>query len=69
MGRVRTLGIGPMGLAPASIPDTFSAMRPLLLASVLFCGTSLMACQGPDKDAAYQVEEPATVSLAITGMT
>jgi hypothetical protein len=44
-------------------------MRPLLLASVLFCGTSLVACQGPDKDAAYQVEESATVSLTITGMT
>lgn len=44
-------------------------MRQLLVASALFCGTSLVACQGPDKDAAYQVEESATVSLAITGMT
>jgi hypothetical protein len=44
-------------------------MRRLLLASVLFCGTSLVACQGIDKDAVYQVEESATVSLTITGMT
>jgi hypothetical protein len=44
-------------------------MRQLLLASVLLCGTCLVACQGPNKDSAYQVEESATVSLAITGMT
>ncbi|MDP6385653.1 MAG: hypothetical protein QGI93_05595 [Planctomycetota bacterium] len=44
-------------------------MRQLLVALVLFCGTSLVACHGPNKDATYQVEGPATVSLAITGMT
>ena len=44
-------------------------MRQLLVASVLVCGTSLVACHCPNKDAAYQVEESATVSLAITGMT
>ncbi|GEM_PF-2416502 len=44
-------------------------MRHILLASLLFCGTALVACQGPDQDAAYQIEESAEVSLAISGMT
>ena len=64
-----TMLAGATGLAPLSAPGTFLAMRQLLVALVLFCGTSLVACNGPNKDAAYQVEGPATVSLAITGMT
>jgi hypothetical protein len=60
---------GHTSLAPLSASGTFFAMRQLLVASVLFCGTSLVACQGIDKDAVYQVEESATVSLTITGMT
>lgn len=44
-------------------------MKNLINIALLTCGALLASCEGPDKATSYQVEEAATVSISITGMT